>query len=92
MAQINQDADPVHLSDDLVPVATQAPIWFVTSGANEVLRIVGKLHNSDTELFEQFDVTRVLFERGTILKTKNNARFVGVLGRGNVGRSTYFQQ
>ena len=59
---------------------------------SEVLRIVGKLHNSDTELFEQFDVTRVLFERGTILKTKNNARFVGFLGPGNVGRSTYFQQ
>ena len=52
MAQINQDADPVHLSDDLVPVATQAPIWFVTSGANEILSVVGKLHYSNSELLE----------------------------------------
>ena len=52
MAQVDQDPDPVHLRDDLVPVATQATIWLVTSGANEVLRIVGKLHNADPELFE----------------------------------------
>ena len=63
VGQIAEDADAVHLGDHLVAEIGQAAVaGLVAAGADQVLRVVGHLHDADAELLEQLDVADLVLD------------------------------
>lgn len=79
MTQIHQDADPIHLADDVLPVVAEAAVAFVATGAYEILRVIGQLHDTNAERLENLDVAEVLAKCRRILETENDAGFIVAL-------------
>lgn len=89
MAEIAQNADPIHFRDHVVTEIGQPAIaGFITARADKILGVVGHLHHTDTGVLENFDEPELVLERRDILETEDDSDFSLALGAANVFGST----
>ena len=92
--QVAHDADPVHLGDRLAAeIGEAAVVRLVASRADQVLRVVGHLHDADAQLLEEPDVAELVLEGGDVLEPQHDGRPSLALGPPDVlGRVSLEQQ
>ena len=79
MGKVNDDAVAVHLGYHIrSEVGESAVVGLVATAADQVLSVVGELHNPDAELGEDCYKLDVVFEGRRVLKAEDYSRFLGL--------------
>jgi hypothetical protein len=78
--QIDHDANAVHFADYFAAETGQAAVAFIAARADQVLRVVAKLHDAHAHIGEGFDIAQVVLERMGVLEAENHAGAVFLLG------------
>jgi hypothetical protein len=71
--QVDHDADAVHFRDHFAAEVGQAAVALVAAGADQVLRVVAKLHDAHAHVGERLDVADVVLERMRVLEAEDDA-------------------
>jgi hypothetical protein len=84
--EVAQDAHAIHLGDYLVAeIRKSAVAGLVAAGADEVLRVVGDLHDADAEVLEHLQVAELVLDAGQVLPAERDAGLAFALGARDVG-------
>ena len=91
MAQIAEYAHAVHFGDNIVAeIAKAAVVVFITSRADKILRIIGKLDNANPHILEVLDITDLIFKGRGVLKPQYDGSLVCGFGRADIGDAVRF--
>lgn len=86
MGEVAEDAEPVHLGDDLAAEIRQTAVFgLVAAGADQVLGVVGHLDDADAEFFEQAEIADLVLDPRNVLPAEDDAGLALFLGLQNVG-------
>ena len=73
MTHVHNHPHTIHLADHLLPHAGDSGILiFITSGRQQALVVVGKLHETDSETVENFHQSDVILDGRTVLAAEND--------------------
>ena len=93
MAEIERDADLIHLRDGFAPELGQAIGFAVkTTDAKRSAPVVIELHDPHAELAEQFDPLDFVFEHGGGLERINDAELLLFLRALEIGRGAHLEE
>ncbi|ABA53161.1 hypothetical protein BURPS1710b_A2107 [Burkholderia pseudomallei 1710b] len=90
--QVDHDPDAVHLGDHLAAEIRQPAVALVAAGADEVLRVVAKLHDAHAHVGERLDIAQVVLERVRVLEAEDHARAAFPLRAEDVVRRAHERQ
>ena len=81
VGEVAQDAEPVHLGQHVAAEVGEAAVaLLVAAGADEVLGVVGELHDAQAQLMEEGEMVEAVLDAARVLPAQDDAGLALPLG------------